>query len=399
MAPPDRVLIVGAALAGLRVAESLRSAGHVGDITLVGDEGHLPYTRPPLSKALLLDRPDHAAVEFRRRPSVDDVTWRLGTRVVAADLTRRTVTLDDDTELTWDALVAATGVRARRLAVPGPTAGRVTIRTHDDAKVLHTAHKGAASVVVVGAGFIGCEVAATARLMGCEVTVVTADPEPMIRPCGRELGAALRARHERHGVRFYLGTGVAGFTGHDRATGVRLDDGTTIAADVVVEAVGSVCNVEWLDGHGLDLTDGVLTDATLRVDHPSPVFAVGDVARYPNLLIDEVPRRIEHWQLATDTARTAAAAIVASLTGAAPPPGLAVVPYFWTDQYDLKLQSYGAPGLADRCELVEGSWDGDCVISYLRRDLPVAAVICGMPKRAVHHRRVVLESLTAARAQ
>lgn len=396
MTTGQRVLVVGAAMAGLRTAESLRAAGHEGEIVLVGDEPHLPYTRPPLSKALLLERPEHAAVEFRRRPSVEDVDWRLGRHVESADLDRRLARLDDGTQIEWDALVAATGVRSRRLAAPGPTAGRHTVRTLADATALHDDLAAGARVVIIGAGFIGCEVAATAVTLGCEVTVVAADVEPMARPLGLELGAALRRRHERRGVGFRLGTGITRFVGDDRVTAVELDDGSVLSADVVIEAVGSTCNTEWLAGHGLDLSDGVLTDATFRVDHPSLVVAVGDVARYPNHLFDDVPRRIEHWQLATDTARTAAATVVAELTGSEPPAAFSTLPYFWTDQHDLKLQAFGAPGLATRTELLEGDLDDDCAIAYLRDETLVAVVICGMPKRAVHHRKAVMSALATS---
>ncbi|MBD9736138.1 FAD-dependent oxidoreductase, partial [Streptomyces sp. H28] len=319
------IAVVGASLAGLRTAEQLRAAGHTGPVTVLGDERHQPYNRPPLSKELLSapDRPApeelHAKVAFRRRASVADVDFRLGLPVVEADLGRGRLTLEDGSAVTFDGLVAATGLRPRRLGLPGPAAGRYALRTLDDCVALRGVLGAGRRVVVVGAGFIGCEVAATALRLGCRVTVVEPTGAPMNRVLGDVLARAVQRHHESAGIAFVLGRSLAGFTGDARVSGVELDDGTRLDADVVVEAVGCVPNTEWLAGNaGLDLSDGVRCDNRMLADGSDRLVAAGDVARFPNPLFDDVPRRVEHWSIPADTARRAAATLTALLAGDAP---------------------------------------------------------------------------------
>ncbi|MGC9538953.1 NAD(P)/FAD-dependent oxidoreductase [Streptomyces sp. UG1] len=363
-----RVVVAGASMGGLRAAEQLRAAGWTGAITVVGDEPHMPYNRPPLSKDVLAGKAPFESLAFTPKAAAADVEWKLGTTVVAARLAERTVVLDDGSELPYDGLVVATGMRPRRLRCPGPLAGRHTVRTIADAQGLRDElTRPGARVVVVGAGFIGCEVAATAVGLGVrEVTVVDPLPLPMVGPLGDLLGRALRQRHEQRGVRFALGTGVAGFEGEERVTGVVLSDGTVLPADVVVECVGSVANTEWLDGNGLDLTDGVLTDEQLRVGGRPEVVAVGDVARFPNARYDGVSRRVEHWSIPTDTAKHAARTLAAHLAGGhADPAPFAPLPTFWSDQHDFRLQSFGAPALGlDDVRVLDGDPGGDVLVGY-----------------------------------
>jgi NADPH-dependent 2,4-dienoyl-CoA reductase/sulfur reductase-like enzyme len=374
-----RILVAGASMGGLRAAEQLRAAGWTGRVTVIGDEPHMPYNRPPLSKEVLAGQAPFASLAFTPKPSTADVEWRLGTRVVAARLAERTVALDDGSTLSYDGLVVATGMRPRRLRCPGPLAGRHTVRTIADAQGLRDElTRPGVRVVVVGAGFIGCEVAATAVGLGvAEVTVVDPLPLPMVGPLGELLGRALLKRHEERGVRFVLETGVAGFEGEDRVTGVVLSDGTVLPADVVVESVGSVANTEWLDGNGLDLTDGVLTDEQLRV-FPGAV-AVGDVARFPNARYDGVPRRVEHWSIPTDTAKHAAKVLVAR--DDVEPAPFAPLPTFWSDQHEFRLQSFGAPALGlDDVRVLEGDPgdpEGDVLVAYHRGGRLVGVVALG----------------------
>ncbi|MFF7560640.1 NAD(P)/FAD-dependent oxidoreductase [Streptomyces pseudovenezuelae] len=356
------IVVAGASMGGLRAAEQLRAAGWTGRITVVGDEPHMPYNRPPLSKEVLAGRAPFASLAFTPKASAADVEWRLGARIVASRLAERTVSLDDGSVLPYDGLVVATGMRPRRLGCPGPLTGRHTVRTIDDAQGLRDElTRPGARVVVVGAGFIGCEVAATAVALGvAEVTVVDPLPLPMVGPLGELLGRALLKRHEERGVRFALGTGVAGFAGEDRVTGVVLSDGTVLEADVVVESVGSVANTEWLDGNGLDLSDGVLTDGLLRVGGRPEVVAVGDVARFPNARYDGVPRRVEHWSIPADTAKHAARTLVG--TEQAP---FAPLPTFWSDQHEFRLQSFGAPALGKNdVRILDGDPEGDVLVGY-----------------------------------
>ena len=360
------VVIVGAGLGGLRAAETLRAAGYAGAITVVGDEEYLPYNRPPLSKEALAGGIDVASLEFRRKPSVDDVRWLLGTPVVGSDLAARTVTLSDGTALEFDGLVAASGIRPRRLPIPGPAEGRFALRTAADALAIREYLRPGAVVIIMGAGFIGCEAAATAIKLGCTVHVVALDEEPMIRPLGAELGAAMRRRHEAQGVHFHLGQTIDSFAGADRVRSVSLSDGTELPADIVIEAVGSVANTEWLRGNDLDLSDGLLTDSSMQVHTAlAPLVAVGDLARHPNGHFGGVPRRIEHWNIPTETAKRAGPTLAAILRGEEPDrsPFLAM-PAFWSDQYEFTLQSFGMPGIADRAEVVSGTVDEPCIVEY-----------------------------------
>ena len=390
----QRVVIAGAGLGGLRTAEALRAHGFEGEIVIFGDEAHAPYNRPPLSKEALYGEISYEKLAFRVRSTATDLTWRLNDPIAASDLDAHTVTLASGEVVSYDALVAATGVSARRLPIPGPPAtaagGRHVIRTLDDAIALRASITPGARVVVLGAGFIGCEVAATARQLGCEVHCVAIDSHPMIRPLGVELAAELQRRHEAQGVIFHLGVGLTAFEGDDHVTGVVLSDGTQLAANVVVEALGSRCNVEWLDGHGLDLTDGVLTDNALRALRDGVpldgVAAVGDIARYPNPRFDPRPWRVEHWSIPTDTGRRAAAVLNAYLSETDYADIVATewdaLPAFWSDQYDIRMQSYGMPGLADAdgIRLLEGDLHGECVIGYHRGEDLVGVVGIGMLK-------------------
>ncbi|MFJ2769688.1 NAD(P)/FAD-dependent oxidoreductase [Streptomyces sp. NPDC087300] len=376
------IAVVGASLGGLRAAEQLRAAGWRGTITLFGDEPHLPYNRPPLSKEVLAGEAPASGTRLRRRPSVEDVEWRLGTAVATADLTARTLTLADGSVHVYEGLVAATGVRPRRLPLPGGPPRHV-VRTLEDSAALAAELVAGARVLVIGSGFIGCEVAATARTAGCAVTVVAPEAEPMLLAVGEDLGRALRRRHEAHGVRFLMGRLVTGLDPH----GAVLDDGTALAADVLVEAVGSLPNTEWLAATaGLDLTDGILCDAHLRVGGLPHAVAVGDVARFPNPRYGPLPRRVEHWSVPGDTARHAARTLVAGLTGAPRDPApCAPLPSFWSDQFALRLQSFGQPGLADRVQLLSGepdASDGDLLYGYYQGERLIGVAALGGPAAA-----------------
>ncbi|MFB7241851.1 ferredoxin reductase [Streptomyces populi] len=392
-----RVVVAGASMGGLRAAEQLRAAGWTGAVTVVGDEPHMPYNRPPLSKEVLAGKAPFESLVFTPKAAAADVEWRLGTRVTGARLDERVVELADGELLSYDGLVVATGMRPRRLRCPGPLVGRHTVRTLADAQILRDALiRPGARVVVVGAGFIGCEVAATAVGLGAgEVTVVDPLPLPMAGPLGDLLGGALLKRHEERGVRFALGAGVAGFEGDQRVTGVVLGDGTVLPADVVVESVGSVANTEWLDGNGLDLSDGVLTDEHLRVGGRPEVVAVGDVARFPNARYDGVPRRVEHWSIPTDTAKHAAKVLAAHLGGTeARPAPFAPLPTFWSDQHEFRLQSFGSPLLGkDDVRILDGDPDGDVVVGYHTDGRLIGVVALGGQSAAMRAARYRAELL------
>jgi NADPH-dependent 2,4-dienoyl-CoA reductase/sulfur reductase-like enzyme len=398
-----RVVVVGAGMAGLRSAEGLRRAGFDGEIVVAGGEPHMPYNRPPLSKEGIGAAFETGHLPFRVAKSAGDVRWQLGQPAVAASLAARTVTLGDGTELGWDGLVVATGVRSRRLDLPGPQAGRHAVRTLDDLRQLREELVHARHIVVVGGGFIGSEVAAAARVRGLDVTVIEPEPLPMRRPLGDELAAELLRRHEQRGVRFRLGTLPTAFEGDHRVRAVSLSDGTTLDADLVVESVGSVPNTEWLDGNGLDLADGVACDGRLRVlagaEARDDVMAVGDVARYPHPLLFGASRRIEHWTVATDTGKYAAAELARSLAGGPPGDeigggGFAAVPTFWSDQYDLRIQSFGVTGLPE-VRILEGDLEGEVAVGYHRDGLLAGVVLIGLGGRYVHYRAQITDTIRA----
>jgi NADPH-dependent 2,4-dienoyl-CoA reductase/sulfur reductase-like enzyme len=335
---------------------------------------------------------NHAAVAFPQRPATADVNWVLGTRVASADLAHNTVTDVNGVVYPYSALIIATGLRPKRLQVPnGLLAGRHAVRSLDDAIALRADLVPGAKVVILGAGFIGCETAATARKLGCEVTVVAPGTHPIVRPLGVELASELQRRHETQGVRFVMKTGVKDLVGTSKVEGVVLDDGTVLAADVLIEAIGSHENTEWLEGNDLDLTAGVLTDSALRVigtdgSVHDNVFAIGDVARFPNPIFDDQPRRVEHWNIPTETAKRVGQVLAAKLNGAENWPAVlderfAPIPSFWSDQYDMHILAYGLLGLADEVRLIDGEISGDCVFGYYRDGTMVG--VCGIGMRSV----------------
>jgi 3-phenylpropionate/trans-cinnamate dioxygenase ferredoxin reductase component len=383
------VIVVGASLAGLRCAEAIRKAGYDGGLVVVGSEQHMPYNRPPLTKEPLGDvvspewlRPNRAA---------KDIVWRLGQTVAAVDLTARTVRLASGELIGWRGLVAATGLRPRQLNLPGPKAGRYVIRSLENANKIRFALVGARSLVIVGAGFIGCEVAALAAKNGISTHIVAPEAVPIERPLGTLLGSEIRRRLEALGTRFHLGTVPVEFRGDDRVRSVVLADSTELTADVVVEAVGCVPNVEWLSDNGFDLSDGVLCDANLRAEGRADVVACGDVARFPNLRFDAVPRRVEHWMTAIDTAKRAGQVLARHLRGAdVPEDSFAPVPSFWSDQDSIRIQSFGSPDLgAEDVRILAGELGHDVAVGYHREGQLVGVVLLGMQGRYMHYRRAI----------
>ena len=371
------VLIVGGGLGGLRTAEALRGKGFTGKITLVGDEEHQPYNRPPLSKEALSSGLSHEELKFRQRDSVADVNWVLGSAAQKLNTAKREVTLANGNTHKFDALVIATGIRPRLLPIPGPTQGLFTLRTLNDAHSLKAAITPGSNVVILGSGFIGCELAATVTKLGATVHVISLDAEPMIMPMGSELGAAMRTRHEAKGIKFHLGHTVTQFNGDTNIESVTLDSGEVIKADAVIEAIGSVPNTEWLQDNELNLDNGVLVDSNMRaVGANIPIYAVGDIANHPNTFYGDQTRRIEHWNMPTETGKRAGAALAAELAGEQPPTdNFFALPAFWSDQYEYQLQSYGLPGAATSNKVVSGELDGPCIVEYFNDENTLCGVI------------------------
>lgn len=385
---PERVVVVGASAAGLGTAEALRRGGFTGSLTLVGDELHPPYDRPPLSKQLLAGAWESERLHLR---SADHLTGlgldlRLGVRANALDVGRREVRLGDGTGLGYHALVIATGVRARRLPGTDGVSGVHTLRTMDDALALRTSLRPGARLAVVGAGFIGAEAAAVASDAGSDVTLISDIPQPLSDVLGAELGALLTRTHIGHGVRVETGVSVKAVTTRDgAATGVELSDGRTVAADVVLVGIGTLPNTEWLRDSGLPLGNGVECDT--RLSAAAGIWAAGDVASWPDP-VTGLRRRIEHRTNAAEQGLAVARNILAGEAAT----DFSTVPYIWSDQYDLKIQMYGMTRGADHVRIVEGSVaDRALVALYGTADSVRGVVAINMARAARTYRRLVAE--------
>ena len=397
------MVVVGASLAGLRAAEELRRLGHDGPLLMIGAERHLPYDRPPLSKELLVGdwEPEQTVL---RRQGYDDLglDWRLGRRAVALDARERVLELDDGERVHFDGLVIATGSTPRALPDQPEYEGIFMLRTLDDALALRAALERGPRVVVVGAGFIGAEVAAACRRRHLDVTVLEALPSPMVRGLGPRLGDALGALHRDHGVDLRVNAGVAGFEadGGGRVARVLLSDGAAVDADVVVVGVGVVPATAWLEGSGLTIDNGVVCDETCLA--APGIVAAGDVARWPNRVFDGELMRLEHWTNAAEQGVVAAKRLLSTDEEAEP---FAPVPFVWSDQYEVKIQVAGHVRGDDDLEVVDGSIEERKFVAILGRgDRLVGAVAFSRPRLLMQYRRMVLErasfdeALASARA-
>jgi NADPH-dependent 2,4-dienoyl-CoA reductase/sulfur reductase-like enzyme len=393
------VIVVGAALAGLRAVEELRAAGFAGRLVMVGAEAHLPYDRPPLSKQVLTGEWEAEQTALRNLPYDDlDVDWRLGHRAAALDVEGRSVILTDGEVIGFEGAVLATGAVPRTLPGTPPLAGIHVLRTLDECLALRAELERHPRVVVVGAGFIGAEVAATCRGRGLPVTVLEALPSPMVRGLGPMLGDALGALHRDHGVDLRLGVGVAGFEGADRIERVLLGDGTTVEADVVVVGIGVRPATDWLEGSGLTLEDGVCCDETCLA--APGVVAAGDLARWPNPRFDGESMRLEHWTNAAEQGVFVARRLLLDDSTPFDP-----VPFVWSDQYDVKIQVAGRVRGDDRIEIVDGSLAERRFVAAVGRDgRLVGAVAFNRPRQLMQLRQLIAErtgfddALAAARS-
>lgn len=364
MNAPGRIVVVGASLAGLRGIEALRRDGYDGAITLVGAEPHLPYDRPPLSKQVLAGSLEPDQIALRREPIEDlALDLRLGRRAISLDAKAREIALDDGERVAWDGLLIASGATPRRLPGTPALEGIHVLRTLDDALAIRAALQESPRVLVVGAGFIGAEVAATCRTQGHPVTVVEPLAAPMLRALGPEIAAVTAELHRDHGVDLRCGVGVEALEGAARVERARLADGSVIEADLVVIGIGVTPEVSWLEGSGLELRDGVVCDATCATSLPG-VTAAGDVARWPHPLFGE-EMRIEHWTHAIEMGEAAARRLLAAPEAAEP---FAPVPYVWTDQYDRKLQMAGRIRPDDLMEIVQGSLEERRFVAIFGRE-------------------------------
>lgn len=388
----EHIVVVGASLAGLRTAGSLRAHGFTGHITLVGADTRMPYNRPPLSKEFLAGRCDSSALELTDSELLDDLQaqWLLGVSATALHTTTRRVDLDDGTSLRYDGLVIATGCRNRELF--GRAWSNVfSLRTFDDALALRGALQSASRVVIVGAGFIGLEVASVCRELGLEVVIVEAAPMPLAHLASEAVGAYVADLARVHGVELRLRTTVEELLGAGRVEEVCLSDGTRIAADVVITAVGTIPNTEWLEGSDVPVENGVLCNADCTVV-PS-VVAVGDVARAWH---DGYRRhlRVEHWTNAVEQAPVAAQSLLDWGKG----PTFDAVPYFWSDIFGTKIQFAGVTDVEAEPR-VEGDPDSRrFVMTHYRAEAPVAVFGSNSPAKVMRLRRQMTAAMQAVPA-
>ncbi|SFB01442.1 Reductase C-terminal [Collimonas sp. OK607] len=394
MSAPDSVLIVGASAGGLCTAEALRRGGYKGKITLIGDEPHAPYDRPPLSKQVLHGawEPERAALRPAQAISALDADFVLGDAAVALDVNARTVRTVSGRFFEANAIVIATGARARHLPGQESLAGVHVLRSLDDTLALRAELLSASRVVVVGEGVLGSEIAATARMLGLDVTLVGPLAAPMAAQIGPLASGLLAQVHQEHGVRLRLGSSITSLTSHrGRVTGVCLANGEELPADVVVVAIGASPATEWLAGSGLRIDNGVVCDSRCRA--ADGIYAVGDVARWHHEKLGRLTR-FENRTNATEQAEAVAAGILGNDAPYAP------VSYFWTDQFDVKIQVFGviSAGVEAEAEIIAGDLSARRFVArYTSAGVVTGVLGWNMPKQVRQHRQDVINAMDANR--
>lgn len=382
------IVIVGGGLAAARTAEQLRKSEYTGPVTIVSDEVHLPYDRPPLSKDVLHADLDDVTLKPAEFYTDNNITLRLGSAAQTLDITAKTVTLADGSVLGYDELVIATGLVPKRISSFPDLEGIRVLRNLDEALALRTHAASARKAVIIGAGFIGCEVAASLRKLGVDVVLVEPQPAPLASVLGEQVGSLVTRLHRAEGVDVRAGVGVTEVRGEGgHVSTVVLSDGSELPADLVVVGIGSRPATEWLDGSGVVVDNGVVCDEAGRTSAPH-VWALGDVASWRDATGHQA--RVEHWSNVAEQAR----AVVPSILGKEAPE-LVVVPYFWSDQYDVKIQCLGEPEANDVVHIVED--DGRKFLAYYERDGVVVGVVGGgMPGKVMKTRAKIASAAPIA---
>ncbi|HEU4363594.1 MAG TPA: FAD-dependent oxidoreductase [Mycobacterium sp.] len=381
--PGKGIVIVGGGLGAVRTAEELRREEYDGPITIVGGEDRLPYDRPPLTKEVLRGERDDTTLEPRGFYNRHRIALRLGSAARHVETAARMVTLADGAGLGYDRLVIATGLIPRRIPAFGALPGVRVVRSIDDSLALRRHASSARRAVVVGAGFIGCEAAASLRRLGLEVVLVEPQPTPLASVLGEQIGTLVARLHRGNGVDVRTGVGVADIRARpaDGAGGIDtvvLSDGTEVRADLVVVGIGSQPATEWLTGSGIEVDNGVLCDAAGRTS-AADVWAVGDVAFWRGRAGHQV--RVEHWSNVITQVRI----MVPALLGRESLSDVVVPSYFWSDQYDVKIQCLGVPAATDIVHLVED--DGHKFLAYYERDGVLVGVVgAGRPDKVIGSR-------------
>ncbi|MDR3510503.1 MAG: FAD-dependent oxidoreductase [Caulobacteraceae bacterium] len=391
--PQARVVIVGAGHAGGTAAALLRQYGYAGPITLLGDEPIAPYQRPPLSKAWLKGEADAESLALKPVSfyAEHDIVLRLGVKAVAIDRTAKVVRLEGGEAVPYDILILATGARARRLALPGADLkGMLELRTAADAEALKAAIGAGKTLAIVGGGYIGLEAAASARALGAEAVVIEVLPRVLARVASEPLSSFFQDYHRARGVRFELGVGVAGFEGEaGHVTGVKLSDGRVIACDAALVGVGAVPNEEIARDAGLDCANGVVVDLEARTSDPA-IFAIGDLTNRPMPLYGRA-HRLESVPNALEQAKQAACAIV----GRPAPAG--EVPWFWSDQYDVKLQIAGVPFECDETLVRGDPAAGKFAVFHLKGNTVQAVEAVNAPPEFMMGKQLIAQRRAVAR--
>src|SRR5690349_8439281 len=380
MSSSGGIVIVGGGLAATRTAEQLRRGEYTGPITIVSNEDHLPYDRPPLSKEVLRAETDDVTLKPAEFYDEHDITMLLGNGARSVDTDAQTVTLADGSPIAYDELIIATGLVPKRIPSFPDLPGIHVLRSFDESLKLRSEAGSARNAVVVGAGFIGCEVAASLRGLGVGVVLVEPQPAPLAGVLGEQIGGLVARLHRDEGVDVRTEVGVAEVRGDKHVETVRLTDGTEVDADLVVVGIGSRPATDWLDGSGIEVDNGVVCDDQGRTATPH-VWAIGDVASWRHTLGHQV--RVEHWSNVADQARVLVPAMLGQDA-----PATVTVPYFWSDQYDVKIQCLGEPEATDTVHIVED--DGRKFLAFYERDGVVAGVVGGgMPGKVMKARNKI----------
>lgn len=382
-----QVVVVGEGVAGTRAAETLRQDGFDGELTIVGCECHAPYHRPPLSKKLLSGKVHRAGIDLAPQFDMEARVIR-GATALGVDLSARTLAVrdgDDELALPFDGLVIASGATPREWPDGPVPDGVLLLRTVEDCLAIRDRLRSRPRVVIVGGGFIGAEVAATCRSDGLDVVLVEQAANPLLAALGEELAPRWADLHRRHGVDLRLGVGVEKFIGDGRVQAVQLTDGSKLPADLVIVGLGVTPATDWLDGSGLRIDDGVVCDATGAAEGATGVVAAGDVASWWHPLYER-HLRVEHWDHA---GRQGAAAARNLLAGPDAAQEYHEVPYFWSDQFDVKVQMLGVPTDYDALEVVEGDPDSWEFVAAYGRDGHTIAVLGTVTGRVWAYREAI----------
>ena len=381
------IVVVGASLAGVRACQNLRREGFEGALTLVGEEKHAPYDRPPLSKSMLTSDQDPGDLTLVSNPDLSDLDLNLvlGERATGLNIDRQEVTVGGD-KIRYDGLIIATGARARKLSKSEDIDGIHVLRTVDDALAIRSGLKSNSAVVSVGAGCIGSEGAAAARQHDCQVTIIEANEAPLVRGLGHQVGSACGELHQAHGVDLRLGTGVVNVHGRNGIDEIELTDGTYLPAELLVVGIGATPNIEWLIDSGLSLDDDIVCDEHLNTGIPG-IYAAGDVAKAPNGWLGGRARRTEHWTTATEHAALAAKNLLHPENNNP----YSSVPFVWSDQYEDRIQVAGDTTDFDAVEVLTGSMDDGAFVAGYRHGTSLAGVMALNSMRTfVQYRRLLM---------